>query len=69
LLWFLAVQQKQDLWIPVVKGRVGCLQDEWSSARLYHAGMMLAGFPMEHVPVGKEIKPLLSPTSVLGGER
>ncbi len=44
----------------------GCM--EFCQARLYHAGMMLAGFPMEHEPVGKEIKTLLSPTSVLGGE-
>lgn len=44
----------------------GCM--EFCQASLYHAGMMLAGFPMEHEPVGKEIKPLLSPTSVLGGK-
>lgn len=68
IVWLPGVQQ--DLWIPVVKGAsgtsAGCM--EFCQTRLYHAGMMLACFPMEHEPIGKEIKSFLSSTPVLGGE-
>lgn len=61
-----------DLWIRVAAERMERLLDGWMElcqAWVHHAVMMLAGFPLEHVPVGRKCETLSSLSTRPGQSR